>query len=189
MADPDKTPAEASNFVADMTRRFKQEMEDRSEMHLQVGRAIVTLSEIEGFLAAFFALFSLPMKEEETAGMFYAAQNFNQRLELVDYAVDRSPEIELKKEWATLSARIRQQKFVRNITAHASIEYTQRKDAGSTIVIAQSKGGDSKRKELTINDVRKAADELADIYRQLRMYLNKCIRVIVKSRNIPLDDL
>ncbi|WP_234682999.1 hypothetical protein [Bradyrhizobium monzae] len=95
---------EGNDFFEMMKRRFREELQDRSEMHLQVGRTIVALSDIEEYLASFFVIFSLPVPEEESERIFYCHQNFTRKLEIVDYAVLRSAETELRDHWKKLSA-------------------------------------------------------------------------------------
>ncbi|ABD88341.1 hypothetical protein [Rhodopseudomonas palustris] len=179
---------DASDFVQMMSRRFKEELEDRSEMHLQVGRTIVALSDIEQYLESFFALFSLPMAEEQSSRMFYSKQNFSSKLGLVDYAMLRSAEKELHKPWIELSERIKQQKVVRNLAAHASIHFKSEKGAtrSRVVISASSQGGNSKN-ELGIPDVRKAADELEAIKRDMIKFFNRALRVITNARNIDVE--
>src|ERR1700730_8680730 len=117
-------------FFAMMERRFAEEREDRREMHLQVGRTIVALSDIEQYLDGLFAILSLPTPPQRSEKMFYNTQSFARRLELVDYAAQRSGETELHEPWENLSARIKMQKVVRNIAAHASIHFRQEKGGG-----------------------------------------------------------
>jgi hypothetical protein len=174
-------------FFEMMQRRFREEQEDRREMHLQVGRTIVALSDIEQYLASFFVLFSLPIPELKSEKMFYASHHFSRKLELVDYAAKRSPEAELHKPWSEISERIKQQKLIRNIAAHASLYFKQEKGAprAKALIVGQAVG--SKRPELGIPDVKKAADELEDIKRALMRFLTPTIRAITKARNVPLD--
>ena len=177
-------------FFAMMEQRFQEELEDRREMHLHVGRTIVALSDIERYLAAIFSMFGLPLDEEQSEKMFYAAGSFTRRLELVDYAARRSPEKELHAPWEALSQRIKRQKLVRNIAAHASLEFRQQKGGAraKAIISGKSRGG-GKEQELGIDDVTKAADELEVIRGDLMKYFTKGVRTIIKARNIPLDPL
>lgn len=177
------------DFFEMMKRRFKEELEDRGEMYLQVGRTIVALSDIEQYLVSFFALFSLPIPEEESERIFYRSQNFNRKLELVDYAVLRSSEAELRDPWNKLSERVKQQKVVRNIAAHASIYFRQERGArrSRAVISASSRDGGGKSRELGIPDVKSAADELEAITRDFRMFLNTAIRVITRARDTPVD--
>jgi hypothetical protein len=178
-------------FFEMMKTRFREEMEDRREMHLQVGRTIVALSDIEQYLAAFFAMFSLPVPEVKSEKMFYAAHNFSRKLELVDYAVKRSPETDLHKPWNEISERIKQQKVIRNIAAHASLYFKQEKGAARSkaIISGASVGSGAKALELGIPDVKKAADELEDIKSGLLKFYSPTLRTIIHARNIPLDPM
>ncbi|WP_407112297.1 hypothetical protein [Bradyrhizobium sp. LMG 9283] len=179
---------EGEDFFEMMKRRFREELEDRSEMHLQVGRTIVALSDIERHLETFFALFSLPIPEVESVRIFRGTQNFSRKLELVDYAVLRSDEKQLHGPCNKLSERIKQQKVVRNLAAHASIYFRQVRGARSRAVISASSYNErGKSKELGIPDVKRAADELEAISRDLIMFFSPTLRVIVKARNIPVE--
>ncbi|GMP02782.1 hypothetical protein [Bradyrhizobium sp. TM239] len=193
MAEPIKvTKTEhyvGNDFFEMMKRRFKEELEDRSEMHLQVGRTIVALSDIEQRLEMVFALFSLPISEERSVRTFHGTQNFNRKLELVDYAVLRSGERELHAPWNELSERIKQQKVVRNLAAHASIYFRQEKGArrSRAVISASSYGERGKSKELGIPDVKRAADELEAIARDIIRFFSPTLRAITKARNITVD--
>jgi hypothetical protein len=180
-----------NDFFEMMKRRFREEQQDRNEMHLQVGRTIVSLSDIEQYLESFFALFSLPMQEEESRRIFYGTRNFSQKLELVDYAVFRSGEKELHDPWNKLSERIKQQKVVRNLAAHASVYFKQERGTprSRAVISASSHGGSGKSKELGIPDVKRAADELEAIKHDLIKFLSSTIRVITKARNIPVNSV
>ena len=175
-------------FFEMMMQRFREEQEDRREMHLQVGRTIVALSDIEQYLEGMFEMLSLPMPIKQSEKMFYGTQSFTRRLELVDYAASRSTETELHEPWEDLSERIKRQKVVRNIAAHASIHFRQEKgQRAKALIVAWSQSSKGKMQELGVPDVKKAADELEDIKKTLAKLYSRTIRVVVKARNIPLD--
>lgn len=142
-------------------------------MYLQVGRAIVTLSEIKEYLAEMFVLLSKPMSEAQAAKMFYEVQNIAHKIKLLDYAVMRSSWKDGHAKWAKLSARISKQKFVRNVAAHASLEFKQDKEnKGWRISLGtQARDNEHRKTDFEIQDVKAAADELVDIHSSIRKLL------------------
>ena len=108
-----------SALLRQIARDQEEAEKGRREMFLEVGRAIVTLSDIEAFLAELFIYLSDPVSPEQSARTFYGIQNFSQRLELTGYAVVRSLSRENQERWRILSDRIAKQKFIRNVAAHA----------------------------------------------------------------------
>jgi hypothetical protein len=175
---------------ADALRRIakiqEEQERDRTEMFLQVGRAIVTLSEIEEYMAEIFMVLSEPMSNRDSAAIFYEVQNLSHKLKLVGYAVTKRCWPDGQKRWPELSGRILAQKFVRNVAAHASLEFKQQKGEAKTwrvMLGTQAMDKTHKKSEFEIEDMKKAADELQGIQAAVKSFLIHALRHIG-----PTDD-
>jgi hypothetical protein len=179
-------PAESiAQFFRDLIERDRQEKFDRSEMYLQVGRAIVALSEVEEILAEIFVFLSAPMPEARSAKMFYSVQNIAHKIELVDWAMMHSPSAKDKERWRKLSSRVVKQKMVRNTAAHASVQFQREKESKKWRISIGTQARDPRAKrDLAIADVKAAADDLHDIWIEMRRFL---MRLVQASENARLS--
>jgi len=71
-----------SQFFRDLAKRQKEEGEARDQMYQEVGRAIITLSEVEQALAEIFVVLSAPRSEKESAKIFYKARDIPAKIDL-----------------------------------------------------------------------------------------------------------
>lgn len=161
-------------FLRDLMKRQKEEGAARIEMYQQVGRAIVTLSEIEEALAEVYVFLSAANPEKKSAKKFYKQDSIREKVKLVDAAVDASTRVKRKELWKPLSSRIVSQNMVRNEAAHASVEFHVERASGKwRIAIGTQARKPRKRKDYYIDDVKAAADELHDIWVGIRQFLQR----------------
>jgi len=172
----------AENEIREGLRKYFKRLDeterDKSDMYHEVGKAIVNLSVIEEYMAGIFVTLSGPMKEAEAATLFYESQNIAHKIKLVGYALMRSGWTKGASEWPSLSAKIGKQKFVRNMAAHASLGFTQTKEAKGWKVMLTNQELDRKHKrtELEITDMKTAADELDELRRVMQKFLIRALR-------------
>ena len=167
----------AGQTVTDAFRRifaeFEQQERDKHDMYLEVGRAIVSLSVIEEFMAAAFVALSKPMAEDQAGAMFYECQNITHKLKLLDYAVMKSEWAAGKEKWPSLSAKIAKQIWMRNDAAHSSLGFRYEKNAKKWHIKLQRQEFDRKKKEkdLEIADVQASAIELQELCGVMRKFV------------------
>ena len=154
--------------LPDMLKRIElqQQLEDKNELFKQVGRAIVTLSNIENLMAMAFISVTQGMKAAEAAELFYSYQTLDQKFKLVGYAIQQNDLGDEYDAWQTLSRRLQGQRFVRNLVAHQGMTFKQTAGGGRRKIVLSAPWFRKKKsgKELEIPDVKAAADELEAIH-------------------------
>jgi hypothetical protein len=150
--------------------RLVEEQRDKDELFKQVGRAIVTLSNIENLTAMAFATVSQGMTLEEACALFDSYQSFDQKFRLVGYAIRQNDWGNEFTAWEALSKRLQGQKFVRNLAAHQRMQFKQAEKNGRQKVVLTKHWYKKKvhsSKDLEIVDVKAAADTLETIHEEM----------------------
>jgi hypothetical protein len=155
---------------------FEESQRNKREMYLEVGRAIVSLSIIEEYMAAAFVVLSRPMSEKQAGARFYNSQSINDKLKLLGGAVVKSDWSAGKQKWPPLSAKISSQKWVRNEAAHSSLGFRYEKAARKWHIKLQRQEFDKKKSPgFEISDVRSAAMDLEELSRIMQKFLIQTI--------------
>lgn len=146
-----------------------EEQEDKNELFRQVGRAIVTLSNIENLMAMAFISVTQGMTAAEAGEFFYGQQTFEQKFKLVGYAIQQNDWGDEFAAWEVLSKRLQEQKLVRNLVAHQGMHFKQSGSSGKRKVILTAPWFKKKGrgKELELLDVKTAADKLESIHAEM----------------------
>lgn len=144
----------------------------RNELFKQVGRIVVTLSEIENLMAAAFFCVSQGMTIDEAKALFYSYRGFEQQFKLVGYAIAQNDWGGELDTWNKLARRLENQRFVRNFAAHNQLSFREDKKSGKRIAtLATSEFKSGVRKEIDAIDLRKAADGLSEIEADLHLFV------------------
>jgi hypothetical protein len=147
----------------------------RNELFKQVGRIIVTLSEIENLMATAFFCVSQGMTIEESKKLFYSYRGFDQRFKLVGYAIaqnDWGGEIEA---WNALAKKVESQRFVRNFAAHNQVSFKEDKKKGKRIASLATSEFKKDRTEIDVIDLKKAADTLEKIEAEIHLFVEQLL--------------
>lgn len=161
-------------FLRDLAKRQKEEGQARVQMYQEVGRVVVTLSEVEELLAEIYVLLSAPIPDEVSVKRFRKSGSIPRKLELVDEAVDRSSLVKHKDRWKALSGRVLEQKAARNLAAHASIEFhTMEGEEGFKVAIGTQLRHIEPREELYLSDVKASADALHEVHYKMFAFLKR----------------
>lgn len=136
---------------------------------------IVTLSEIENLMAMAFICVSQRMTVEESAKLFYSYHGFDQRFKLVGYAIAQNDWGGELESWETLSKRVQEQRVVRNLAAHQSVEFRDDKANGKRMAVLASPTFGKQRKEVDTIDLKKAADVLGGIEADMHAFVENLL--------------
>lgn len=147
----------------------------RNELFKQVGRVIVTLSEIENLMATAFLCVSQHMTLVESTDLFYSFRGFDQRLRLVGYAIAQNDWGGELEAWNALSKRIEDQRIVRNLAAHNGLSFKEDKKAGKRIATLSSVSFKKKKSEIDLVDLKKAADALEAIEADMHVFVEQLL--------------
>ena len=143
-----------------------EQQNDAAELYKQVGRVVVTLSNIENLMAMVFVIVSHNLTTEEASAIFDSYQSFDQKFKLVGYAIQQNDLGNEHEEWEKLSKRLQGQKLVRNLVAHQRMQFKQTDGGKHKPVLTAhwfKKTGRRKRDLETLN-VKAAGDELEAIH-------------------------
>lgn len=147
----------------------------RNELFKQVGRVIVTLSEIENLMATAFLCVSQRMTFEESTELFYSFRGFDQRFKLVGYAIAQNDWGGELAAWNALSKRVEGQRVVRNLAAHNGLSFKEDKKGGKRIATLTSSSFNKKKSEIDLIDLKKSADSLESIEADMHLFVEQLL--------------
>jgi hypothetical protein len=146
---------------------------ERRELFEEVGRAIVSLSDIENWLVNIAYIVSLTETPGmEVPNMFYAILGFEKRLQFADLIVELEATDDAKARWKKITSALHEHRGIRNLVAHYGMGTGLRTDEhGRTDVFLQPPEfkDHSLRpaKVLRVKEVRASASALGKISTEL----------------------
>jgi hypothetical protein len=147
------------------------EEREKRELHEQVGRAIVELSNAEDLLAVIFCVLSIPVLVDRSKKTFASQGSFEKKLDLVDFLVRMANHPKEKELWFELHAELNNHRGVRNLVAHQR-RFTQRSPDSPEVEVSLTPLFYKKEsKGLRTSEIKATADELEKINRRLWSFI------------------
>ena len=144
----------------------KAEQAQTDALLLQVGKIVVTQSNIENTLALIVFLLCRSMRFVKAMDYFYSVYGFEKRLELTDFLMQKDGPQELLDDWAIIVESLSKHRVTRNLVAHQGISYSINEDRTLQGLLSPPwmRRNKSKGRELTVADLRRSADDFERIH-------------------------
>jgi hypothetical protein len=176
---------QSTHVFSDLISPRQINSDNRDELYWQVGRALVSLSELEQYLAEVFIYLNGAIPEEHSAKLFYGAEGFADKVRLIDIAVLKECSEGARTGWAHISRQITRHRFLRNIAAHSSVRFIQEETPDRRISLvnqARNKWSSSKKRSLEIQDFGKTLNQLDLIVRSVRRFSGILVRDLGRTK-------
>jgi hypothetical protein len=162
----------AKNPFSEALNKIARDKKDnaKNEIYTEVGRVIVTLSNIELLMAMAFRIVSNKITAREADEFFYSLSTFEKRFRLVEYAIahnDWGGELE---HWNKFSGRIAKNKRVRNSIAHWRL-FVQETADGNVNLSLMPQQMRAKKGKLNLSDLKRTADDLEKLHGELWAFI------------------
>jgi hypothetical protein len=143
------------------------------ELYEEAGRAVITLSEIEGRLGECCVYLSGKAKKE-AAQFFDDLGTLEKRIRFTKYVVSCTGDLAVIKDWVELLTEIQSHKGIRNLVAHQSLIWGLDIENGlppAYLAPRPTRRGSSRVKMLGIREIRATADALKRIAERIAKML------------------
>jgi hypothetical protein len=143
----------------------KAEQAQNDALLLQVGRIVVTQSNIENTLALVVMMLCRATRFANAVN-FYSVHGFENRLELTNFLMRKDGPRDLLDDWKEIYEGVRRHKKVRNLAAHQGITYSMSEDSTLSAVLAPPwiKLRNKKATRLSTADLKRFGDDLERIH-------------------------
>src|SRR5687768_7860876 len=112
----------------------------------EVGRIVVTLSNIENRLCHLFLVLNPHVGISRASDHFYSMSNFDHRLKLTDFTVDCFATDAERRTWQKILGKLNQHRSTRNQVAHQGMAHSYRLGEGYLETFLDSSALNRKKK-------------------------------------------